>query len=582
MKNKWRKLISVVLAIAITMTGIAGNMVVTKADNGSESVTISYTDGEWNNESGFIYVSGSGEYTYDVPSTSGIIKTSSFKNLLFLNTNTESKLKVTVKSIVINGTTFDTNYTLDITSKTTNGMPNIWSTDKGVIYKKGTKDIYHNDSINNGEFVYRENNSVKKITSVKYVFSIEAPAKTLPLSETDGYKAFLMFADSSWKWNNMSLNVANGGEGAGTDTTITGNGTYTVSIDKAAFPNESAAKGISVFCVDMVGMAQAKNFNAANVVVKDVIIKCDGKKIASDASHMFVGDIEANGNIRIELCNMYGYGHGAFKTIDSPGFDVANFTFSQSLSVTFTLEGIAEGSTPDYSFVDENKTVLIRSASGVTQAESDATPTPIPSSVSKSQKISGCRAKLKYSKKGFHYERYVELTWKQGKDVSGFEVSRVEGKSKNVVKIATVTNGDAGKFLDKTIKPNTSYTYLIRPMGVNANRQYEFLPMEEKDTEGYTAYVKVGKKLKKPSVSLSTYKNNITLNFKGVEGQKYQTQYRWVNKRKWKMQTKLQGAVQRKVVRKTRSKGYYLRVRTYSVENGRKYYSSWSSPMLVK
>lgn len=580
MKNKWRKLISVVLVFAIIMTGIAGNTLVTKADNGSESVIFTYTDGTGKDESGAFWVSGSGEYTYDIPSTSGVIKNSSFKNLMFLNTNTSSQLKVTVKSIVINGTTFDTNQTLDITSDVANGMANIWSTNKGTIYSNGTKEIYHNNSLNNGEIVYRENNSVKKITSVKYVFSIEAPAKTLPLSESDGYKAFLMFVDSNWKWSNMSLNAANGGEGAGTDTTITGNGTYTVSIDKAAFPNESAAKGISVFCVDMVGMAQAKNFNAANAVVKDIIIKCDGKKIASDASHMFVGDIEANGNIRIELCNIYGYSHGAFKTIDSPGFDAANFTFSQSLSVTFTLEGIVEGSTPDYSFVDENKTILIRTASGVTEADTAATPAP--SSVLDSQKISGCKAKLKYSKKGFRYERYVKLTWKQGKDVSGFEVSRVEGKSKNVVKIATVTNGDAGKFLDKTIKPNTSYAYLVRPMGVNADRQYEFLPMEEKDTEGYTAYVKVGKTLKKPSVSLSTYKNKITLNFKGVEGQKYQTQYRWANKRTWKMQTKLQGVVQRKVVRKTRSKGYYLRVRTYSVKNGKKYYSSWSSPMLVK
>ena len=578
MNNKWRKLISLVLAFAVTMTGIVNNTVAVKADNMSEMVTITFTTGNGNNESGYLSVSGSGEYTYEVPDTSGIISTSSFKNLMFLNTNTSSQLKITVKSIVINGTAFNTNQALDITSDTANGMPNIWSIDKGVIYSNGTKDIYHTSSINNGDIVYREDGVVKKITSVKYVFTIEAPAKTLPLSEEEGYKAFLMFTDSEWKWSNMSLNTANGGTGAGTDATITGNGTYTVSIDKTAFPNESAAKGISVFCVDMVGMAKAKNFNAANVVVKDVIIKCDGKKIASDASHMFVGDIEANGNLRIELCNMYGYRYGAFQTINSPGFDATNFTFSESLSVTFTLEGITEGSTPVYSFVDENNTVLIHTASGITEADDAATETVIPDS----QKISGCKARMKYRKKGVRYERYVELTWKQGKDVAGFEVYRSDGTSTKPVRIATVTNGDTGVFKDENIEPNTRYRYIVWPMVLTPGLELQRAQMNESEKNGYITSIKVGKTLKKPSVSLKTSRNNLILTFKGAEGRKYQTQYRWAGKKKWKMQTKLQGAVQRKIVRSTRSKGYYLRVRTYSVVNGKKYYSPWSSAMLVK
>ena len=138
MNNKWRKLISLVLAFAVTMTGIVNNTVAVKADNMSEMVTITFTTGNGNNESGYLSVSGSGEYTYEVPDTSGIISTSSFKNLMFLNTNTSSQLKITVKSIVINGTAFNTNQALDITSDTANGMPNIWSIDKGVIYSNGT------------------------------------------------------------------------------------------------------------------------------------------------------------------------------------------------------------------------------------------------------------------------------------------------------------------------------------------------------------------------------------------------------------------------------------------------------------
>ena len=43
MNNKWRKLISLVLAFAVTMTGIVNNTVAVKADNMSEMVTITFT-----------------------------------------------------------------------------------------------------------------------------------------------------------------------------------------------------------------------------------------------------------------------------------------------------------------------------------------------------------------------------------------------------------------------------------------------------------------------------------------------------------------------------------------------------------
>ena len=101
-------------------------------------------------------------------------------------------------------------------------------------------------SINNGDIVYREDGVVKKITSVKYVLQLEAPAKTLPLSEEEGYKAFLMFTDSEWKWSNMSLNTAKWRNRSRNDATITGNGTYTVSIDKTVFQTKAQRK---VFCV---------------------------------------------------------------------------------------------------------------------------------------------------------------------------------------------------------------------------------------------------------------------------------------------------------------------------------------------
>lgn len=209
----------------------------------------------------------------------------------------------------------------------------------------------------------------------------DAPqVKDLPLAEEDGYKAFLMFADGSWAWQNMDVNEANGGKGVGKDATITGDGTYTVSIDKDGFPDADPAEGATVFCVDMVGMGQAQNFDASNVKVKDVVIKCDGRKIASDGSKMYVGRIEygKNNNLRLEIRNEYGWDKGDFKTKDE--FDSDSFGFAESLSVTFTLEGIQAGTTPENAFLKEGEdgkmSPNIAVAEGVTEADPLPTATP--------------------------------------------------------------------------------------------------------------------------------------------------------------------------------------------------------------
>lgn len=188
----------------------------------------------------------------------------------------------------------------------------------------------------------------------------EERAKNLPLSEEDGYKAFLMFADQDWQW----MNVDTQAEGDwGNDAVITGDGTYTVSIDREGYKKYLeeeyleeaknaattpggivAANGALCFMVDFQEMAIAQNFDISNMKVKDVIIKCDGKVFPSDTSKMYFGDIEGMGNLRLEIRNEYGYGNGDFDTKDE--FDPeGKFTFSDSLSVTFTLEGIQKGNT---------------------------------------------------------------------------------------------------------------------------------------------------------------------------------------------------------------------------------------------
>ena len=167
-------------------------------------------------------------------------------------------------------------------------------------------------------------------------------------------QAFLMFADKDYKWGNWNTKVCGGN---GKDATITGNGTYTVSINKEDFADQEAvaapAKGATVFGVDIMGICATQKFDASKMALSDVVVKCDGKEVKTiDFSKMYEGSIEGgkNDNYRLEIRNEWGYGDGEFATKDE--FDEANpdFTFEKSLSVTFTVKGIKKGATPKDAF----------------------------------------------------------------------------------------------------------------------------------------------------------------------------------------------------------------------------------------
>lgn len=188
-------------------------------------------------------------------------------------------------------------------------------------------------------------------TSAEDKAESEGVVKQLPLTDEDGYTAFLSFADATWTWSNFNPSKADaeGVEGYGHDAVITGNGTYTVSIDRASMPNPDkleTAESPMVFRVDFEKMATASNFDISEMKVKNIIVKCDGKVFPTDESKMYFGDIEGRNNLNLEICNVWGYGQGDFCTKDE--FDQnEDFAFSDSLSVTFTLEGIKEGKTSE-------------------------------------------------------------------------------------------------------------------------------------------------------------------------------------------------------------------------------------------
>jgi hypothetical protein len=93
-----------------------------------------------------------------------------------------------------------------------------------------------------------------------------------------------------------------------------------------------------VFTMDFVGLAS--KYPNALITITD--IKCDGKSIPFDGAKFYYGDIENNGNFRVELFNIWGKG-SKDGNVDSPfsqsgavGSDPA-FTFSSKVEFTYYI-----------------------------------------------------------------------------------------------------------------------------------------------------------------------------------------------------------------------------------------------------
>ncbi len=127
----------------------------------------------------------------------------------------------------------------------------------------------------------------------------------------DSYTAVLGFADGDWYPQEWGDNVK---------TTVKGAGTYTLS-----YTAESVAEGLTVFVIDIKGGASL----ADTAPLTAVSMKADGKDVAVDFSKVLTGDIEENGNYRIEFYNEFG------NTKSAPA--VSNTLSFTSLEITFTL-----------------------------------------------------------------------------------------------------------------------------------------------------------------------------------------------------------------------------------------------------
>ncbi len=140
--------------------------------------------------------------------------------------------------------------------------------------------------------------------------------------------AFLMYTDDSWGYGNWNSQLV------AATTQVKGSGNYSVTLNAADVKGEATepAKGAMVFCVDILGYTAQLEKEGYTVEVKNVEVIADGKAIAVDAAKVVTGDIEDNGNLRIELYNEYG------ATKESAPIDKSTLTFSDTLTVNFTLD----------------------------------------------------------------------------------------------------------------------------------------------------------------------------------------------------------------------------------------------------
>ena len=129
-------------------------------------------------------------------------------------------------------------------------------------------------------------------------------------------------------WNSATVNVLGGAAGLKT---------YTVT-----FNTQYPRKDGKVYLLEIEGYSAA--YPKALVRIDD--IKADGQEVKFDANKFFYGDLEGKGNYRVEMANIWGFGHNdswnglADTPFHKGGGETTNETalaFNHTFEVTFTV-----------------------------------------------------------------------------------------------------------------------------------------------------------------------------------------------------------------------------------------------------
>jgi hypothetical protein len=136
-----------------------------------------------------------------------------------------------------------------------------------------------------------------------------------------------------------------GGDWAGTWGSVVDQISPAELAGQHTFKYEGSCSSAMVFTLDF----QTLLSKYPNAFVRIDEMKCDGNAIKFNANNFFFGDIENNGNYRIELFNIWGKGAANSLILNSPfsnsqnvGSDPA-FKFNSSLEITYTVLPNANG-----------------------------------------------------------------------------------------------------------------------------------------------------------------------------------------------------------------------------------------------
>ena len=155
-------------------------------------------------------------------------------------------------------------------------------------------------------------------TNMRVTFTIEG------INDGQSHTAYISYASGDWSLKNFEYH-----EDGEASVAVPADGTYSMIL-------HGASTSTNVFCIDFPGLSAdcgAENINVRVETVEMDVIEEKGV-LRVDQEKLLVGDIEKNGNIRIELYNEYG----ASKA--DPSVDPTTVVFSENVLVTFTIKGI--------------------------------------------------------------------------------------------------------------------------------------------------------------------------------------------------------------------------------------------------
>lgn len=152
------------------------------------------------------------------------------------------------------------------------------------------------------------------------------------------FNAFMMFSDTSDAWQSYA-------PGTSGDTTVIGDGKYTVSLKASDIGATGKAEMGQVFLVDIEGLGRAMvelgtlseaDDESLTVTDLEVAVKVwvDGVEVNVKNKNILMGDIEGNERLRLELYNAWGTG-----TADAPVVMPELLTPEDEIVVEFTLVG---------------------------------------------------------------------------------------------------------------------------------------------------------------------------------------------------------------------------------------------------